>query len=89
MASSNLVISHMGLAGVNVDKNSLELSDNELTQAQNAVAFNASLRKRPGLVAFNTATITSGAVLGGMDLPLPDASASGSRSLFVGRGPTV
>jgi len=89
-----LTVTHMGLAGVNVDKNPLELDSNELTQAQNAisdipVAGRASLRKRPGLIAFNDAAITAGAVLGGSDLPLRNESTSGVRNLYIGRGPTV
>jgi hypothetical protein len=86
---AKLVIEHMGMAGVNVDKNPLELADDELTRAQNAISDpssgNSTLRKRPGLVAFNT-TNTAGVVLGGIDLPLLDKSASGTHYVFIGRG---
>lgn len=88
-----LTVTHMGQAGVNVDKNPLELESNELVQAQNAVSDvlvgRATLRKRPGLIAFNDTAITTGAVLGGSDLPLKNESASGVRNLYIGRGPTT
>jgi len=88
-----LTVTHMGQAGVNVDKNALELDDNELAQAQNAVSDEivgkTTLRKRPGLVAFNDTAISAGAVLGGSDLPLRNESTSGVRNLYIGRGPTV
>lgn len=87
-----LTVTHMGQAGVNVDKNALELDDNELVQSQNAVSDEivgkATLRKRPGLIAFNDAEITEGAVLGGSDLPLRNESSTGTRTLYIGRGPT-
>lgn len=88
-----LSVTHMGEAGVNVDKSPLELADNELAQAQNAQSVvevgRSALRKRPGLVAFNTAIITAGSVLGGSDLPLRNTSSSGIRNLYIGRGPTT
>ncbi len=87
-----LNVQHMGMAGVNVDKDPLELGDNELTKAQNAVSEvgdGASvLRKREGLLAFNVTAITQGSVLGGSDLPLRNTSNSGIRNLYIGRGPT-
>jgi hypothetical protein len=87
-----LTVTHMGQAGVNVDKNPLQLDDNELVSAQNAISDvvvgRTTLRKRPGLIAFNTDAITAGAVLGGADLPVRDESAGGVRNLYVGRGPT-
>ncbi len=87
---ATLKVTHMGEAGVNVDKNPLELGDNELTKAQNAVADVAagtsSLRKRRGFIAFNLTAITEGAVLGGTDLPIKNASSGGVRNLYVGRG---
>ncbi len=89
----SLTVTHMGLAGVNVDKDPLELGDNELVQAQNAVtdvaAGFSTLRKRAGLIAFNVAAITAGSVLGGADLPIRNASTSGIRNLYIGRGPTT
>lgn len=93
-----LTVTHMGEAGVNVDKSPLELDDNELVQSQNAVsdgargtgsAGTAALRKRPGFIAFNTAAITAGSVLGGADLPTRNTTNAGIRSLYIGRGPTV
>lgn len=88
-----LSVTHMGLAGVNVDKDPLELGDNELEKSQNAradvEAGYSTLHKRPGLIAFNTDAITAGDVLGGADLPVQNTSTSGIRSLFIGRGPTV
>lgn len=89
----NLKVTHMGEAGVNVDKTPSELDDNELQQGQNAFSDvtigKAALRKRPGLLAFNVTAITEGAVLGGTDLPLKDDSNQGVRNLYVGRGPTT
>lgn len=88
----SLTVTHMGAAGVNVDKGPLELGDNELAQAQNAVSDVAdgqtSIRKRQGLIAFNTTT-TAGTVLGGADLPVANLSTTGVRNLYLGRGPTV
>jgi hypothetical protein len=81
----------MGEAGVNVDKNALELADNELQRAQNAISDvnkgRSTLRKRAGLLAFNTDVITEGTVLGGADLPVNNTSSEGFRNLYVGRGP--
>lgn len=90
---AELKVTHMGLAGVNVDKDPLELGDNELQQSQNAAsdveAGFSALHKRPGLIAFNTDVITEGDVLGGSDLPLRNTSNTGLRNLFIGRGPTA
>jgi len=89
---AELKVSHMGLAGVNVDKDPLELGDNELQRSQNAASDTeagfSTLRKRPGLIAFNVAAITQGSVLGGSDVPLRNTSNSGLRNLYIGRGPT-
>lgn len=90
---AKLTVTHMGEAGVNVDKSPLELDDNELVRAQNANAYategRSAIRKRPGLIAFNTAVITEGSVLGGSDLPLRNTGTSGIRGLYIGRGPTT
>lgn len=79
-----------GQTGVNVDRNVLEVPNDALTLAQNAIADPASgqssVRNRPGLIAFTTVT-TAGTVLGGIDLPFPDQR-SGTVVLFLGRGPT-
>jgi hypothetical protein len=94
---ANLKVSGFGLRGVNVDKNPLELEDNELTQAQNTISGpsaglsgsgSTSLRKRPGLIAFNT-TNSAGVVLGGINVPLINLSGSGSVAVYIGRGPLV
>ncbi len=88
---AKLIVQGMGLAGVNVDKNPLELGDDELTQAQNAspdpAAGKSSLRKRPGWINFST-TVTAGTVLGGVSLPFLD-QLNGDHYIYVGRGPTV
>jgi hypothetical protein len=89
---AELKVTNFGLNGVNVDKNPLELADGELTQAQNAISDPASgrstLRKRPGLIAFNT-SVTAGMVLGGIDVPLVNLSTSrgGTVAVYIGRGP--
>lgn len=80
----------LGRRGVIVDLNPLELTDNDLTQAQNFISDptsgRSSIRKRPGLIAFSTTT-TAGTVMGGFDLPVADRS-SASHLIFIGRGPT-
>lgn len=52
-------------------------------------AGQSSIRKRPGLIAFNTSGF-AGPVLGGIDLPLADQSVVQGTGLtiFIGRGPT-
>jgi beta-lactam-binding protein with PASTA domain len=81
----------MGLLGVNVDRNPLDLENDQLTQAQNAISDSgtgsSSLRKRPGLVAFNTSSLGND-VLGGAPVPGPNLSTGGSVTVYVGRGPT-
>lgn len=84
-----IVVTGLGLRGVNVDRNPFELADNDLTRAANfiseSVSGRSSIRKRAGLLAF--ATTTEGTVLGGIDLPLAD-ELNGQRFLYIGRGPT-
>lgn len=83
----------LGLHGVNVDKDPLEMGDNELRQAQNAIhdplGVNAGLHKRPGLYAFNT-NVAAGAIKGGIGVPLPDLGGGGSSGavhfIYIGRG---
>lgn len=88
-----LKVESLGLNGVNVDKDPLELGDNELLQAVNFISDPSSgqstIRKRPGLIAFNTSTLI-GAVLGGCDLPLADQSVvqGTGLSIYIGRAPT-
>lgn len=90
---AKLVVNTFGINGVNVDKNPFELGEGELTSAQNAVSVTtsgrASLRKRPGLLAFTTGSM-AGSVLGGIGVPLQDLSASGQAlRIYLGRGPTT
>ena len=79
----------LGLLGVNVDKDPLQLEDQELRQAQNAydnkLSADGGLSKRPGLIAFNTST-AAGPVVGGIGIPLIDASTSGTHYIYIGRG---
>jgi len=92
MATNKLVVETFGLKGVNVDRNPFELTDGELVSAQNAVSIptagKASLRKRPGLLAFTLATM-GGSVLGGIGVPLLDLSSGGTLRIYLGRGPTT
>lgn len=85
-----LTVRNMGLAGVNVDNNPLDLDDNQLTQAQNAISDPSSgassLRKRPGLLGFNTLTLTYN-VLGGSPLPGPNLSTGGTITVYISRSP--
>ncbi len=87
---AKLIVEGMGLAGTNVDKNPLELGDDELMQSKNAIsdpaAGKSSLRKRPGLVNF-TDIATAGVVLGGTSVPVLDER-NGTHFIYIGRGPT-
>lgn len=87
-----VVVDQFGVKGVNVDKNPLELDQSELTKGQNCVSDpssgRASLRKRPGLIAFTT-SLMAGVVLGGIGVPLLDLSHIGTVRLYIGRGPTT
>jgi len=90
MADGKIDIRTLGLKGVNVDKDPIELNDDELRKSQNAfhdpIGVNAGLRKRPGLIPFNT-TGLGGIVLGGIGVPLTNLQDSGNPSIYVGRGP--
>lgn len=87
---AKIEVRQLGSRGVTTDLNPLELDDNDMTQATNAIADHATgrstVRKRPGLIAFTVDT-PAGTVLGGIDLPVADQS-SGARLIFIGRGPT-
>lgn len=86
---ATLKVRNMGAAGVNVDKNPLELGDDELRRAQNAVptkGSGASIKKRFGLTAINTET--DGSVLGGATVPLVDEFTPFA-ALYLGRGGEV
>ncbi len=87
-----LTVRYMGRVGVNVDNNPLDLEDDQLTQAQNAVASDpaasgaSSVHKRPGLAAFNSSTLTY-IVLGGAALPGPNLSTGGTITVYISRSP--
>jgi hypothetical protein len=87
---STLDIRTLGLKGVNVDKDPLELDDDQLRQAQNAIhdplGVNAGLRKRLGLTPFNLSTL-GGTILGGIGVPIISEQASGTPTIYIGRGP--
>lgn len=92
MATSEalLKVADIGALGVNVDSDPLSLEDQELRLAQNVIrdplGADAGLRKRPGLVAWNT-SITAGVILGGIGVPIIDQSTTGTVQLYIGRGP--
>lgn len=79
----------LGSKGVNVDKNPLEMDDDELRSAQNAVSDplgnDAGVGKRPGMKAQNSVA-AAGIIMGGIGVPLLDQSSFGTRYLFLGRG---
>lgn len=85
---TKLTVKDLGLGGVCVDKDPLEMAPNELLKAQNATkdptSGNAAIRKRPGLIAFNTST-AAGSVTGGIGVPLQNLSGSGTRIIYIGR----
>lgn len=86
-----LKLSSPGSGGVNADADPLNLDDLELRLAQNAIvdplSSGAGLGKRPGLVVWTT-TPASGAILGGIGVPLQDLSLHGLHIFFLGRGIT-
>lgn len=94
MATAILKVFAIGTKGVNVDKDPLELGNDELVQGKNANSMvidgKSSVGKRPGLGIFTTSA-TAGAVLGGIDVPLLNLSSnSGSNlTLYIGRYPTT
>lgn len=79
----------LGLKGVNVDKDPLELDPSELRKAQNAIkeplGANAGITNRPGLLNFSTPT-QDGSILGGIGVLTPATSFGGGAFLFLGRG---
>lgn len=87
---AKLEVRNLGLNGVNVDKDPLELADGELSSGQNAIqdimAGKSAIRKRPGLLAFNTSA-AAGLVLGGTEMPLIDLSVNGNVTIYIARGP--
>lgn len=82
-------ITNLGAGGVNVDSDPINLQDTELRQAQNAIrdplGADSGLRKRPGLSVFATAT---GAILGGIGVPLQDLTTQGTHFVLIGRSTT-
>lgn len=91
-----LNIKALGLFGVNVDKDPLELGDNELRRAQNAIheplGVNAGLVNRPGLIQYGDAVSVGpvpGSVLGGVSVPALDTHAGEARvrTIYIGRSP--
>ncbi len=86
-----LKINDIGGMGVNVDVDPINIDDKELRLAQNVIrdplGADSALRKRPGLGIFNTA-VASGAVLGGIGVPLQDLTSHGLHIAFIGRGTT-
>lgn len=90
MANAILTVKTMGKFGVNVDKDPLELNDNELVQSQNAIfdiqAGESALRKRAGLIAFNVLA-ASGSILGGFPLPGPNLSTGSTATVYIARSP--
>ena len=92
MPGTDITINQFGLKGVNVDKNPLQLDNDELTQAQNCIpdvsVGLASIRKRYGLIPFNTNS-AAGSVLGGIDMPQVDQSLNGVHTIYIGRGATA
>lgn len=84
-----LLVYTLGQKGVNVDKNPLQLGEDELRQAQNAISdplgAELGLSNRPGLEKFN-AVAGAGSVLGGIGVPLTNL-ATGTRLFYIGRGP--
>jgi hypothetical protein len=79
----------LGSLGVNTDADEFALDDRELRQAQNAITDQISgegLINRPGYGAVN-AIAAPGTVLGGVGVPLPDLSISGTHFFWIGRGP--
>lgn len=86
--SGKLNIYKLGMGGVNLTKDPLHLSDDELTQSQNAeivpdagVGGDGALSKRGGLAALTTTL--SGSVLGMVGLPVLTTY---TRTLYVSRG---
>jgi len=94
MATAILKVYAIGTHGVNVDKDPIELENDELVFGKNANSMvidgKSSVGKRPGLGIFTTSD-TAGVILGGIDVPLLNLSSNsnGFLRLFIGRGPTT
>lgn len=84
---AKLTVRQLGSAGVNADKDPLELADGELRRAQNAIpGTGSSIKKRFGLGPFSEDA--SASVLGGTTVPLVDQF-TGFSILYIGRGGPV
>lgn len=86
-----LDIYNISKLGVNVDKAQPFLEDGELTKAQNAIrdgiGEDGGLRKRPGLVEYNSVA-AAGSILGGVGVPLgPGPSSSTAYYLATNNSP--
>jgi len=83
----NLSVYGVGLKGVTVDKDPIELEDGELVQAQNAttdsIGAKGALRKRDGIALFTKSGAMAGPVRGLIGLPLPDLSKN-ARTFYIG-----
>jgi hypothetical protein len=79
----------IGRLGVNTDTDPWSLADQECRQMQNAQQTPVGvLGNRPGFKPVN-ALPADAAVIGGVGVPLGNLSSSGTRFLFIGRGPTT
>lgn len=77
---------NLGSLGVNVDKSPIHLDDGEWTSTQNAIqdhtGYTGAIRKRPGLVKFNSVAL-AGSVSGGMGVPLGTNGIVDTARLYV------
>lgn len=79
----------IGRLGVNTDTDPWSVDDQECRKMQNALQSPTGvLANRPGFKHVN-ALPADAAVIGGVGVPLGNLSASGTRFLFIGRGPTT
>lgn len=87
---ADLIVFNLGQKGVNVDKDPLVMDPAELRKAQNIIpeplGAEIGVTNRPGLLEFNT-EVANGRILGGASVPL-QAIATGTRFMWLGRGPT-
>lgn len=88
---SEISLFSLGSRGVNTDLNPLQLADEQLTKAQNAISnplgVEGGLTNRPGLIELN-GSAAAGSVLGGIGVPLINLN-TGTRYFYIGRGPTT
>ena len=88
---AKIQIRTLGLKGVNLDKDPLQLDVDELRYAQNAISEPlgalSGVKNRPGLGAF-TPDDANASILGGIGVLAPNGAANGDGFLFLGRGGT-